>query len=279
MCLYPYKAYLLEFIDSNGELCRSIRFVKNNDADLGYNWTPLDLPCGKCLECLQQYSKEWSFRIMLEASLYEKNCFITLTYKNSPNFLVKKDLQDFLKRLRRRLEPLRIRFFACGEYGKKGKRPHFHLIVFGWEPSDLVPFFRDKKGNQIYLSDFVSSVWSKGFITVGSLSLESAKYCAKYLQKMQKNYTFFKVKPFVLMSLKPGIGLKAFQLKEDIFLKSDKIYFNGKSCKIPRYFLNKSLDFNKVSLIKENRIFKAQLLKPSDEMLKIRRLRANFLLK
>lgn len=284
MCLYPIKAYRLSFVDKkSGEEISQIKIVKDNSKDLSTGdvvYQPLDLPCQKCLECQRDYSKTWSFRIMLEAKQHKENCFLTLTYADNPKVLVKRDLQLFIKRLRRRIEPIKIRFFACGEYGKKGLRPHFHLIVFGWKPHDLEFFFKDKQGNNIYKSKFVADVWKKGFISVGELTQESAKYCAKYMQKMQPRYNTFEVKPFTLMSLKPGIGLDSYLENEDIYLKSDKIYLNGEWCKIPRYYLDNSKKRAKVSenLIK-NRILKSNLLKPSEDVLEIRRKIAYELLK
>ena len=78
-----------------------------------------------------------------EAKLHKENCFITLTYNNNnlPKYksLVKKELQDFFKRLRKKYGE-GIRYYACGEYGPKGKRPHYHAIIFGWKPKDLKYF-------------------------------------------------------------------------------------------------------------------------------------------
>jgi hypothetical protein len=42
--------------------------------------------------------------------------------------LKKKELQNFLKRLRKNAG-FTFRYFACGEYGKKG-RPHYHILLF-----------------------------------------------------------------------------------------------------------------------------------------------------
>lgn len=79
-------------------------------------------PCGKCVECKEQYSTEWAFRCMLEASKHEQNCFITLTY-NDANLpkegVCKRSAQLFMKRLRKSIEPLKVRYFLCGEYGAK----------------------------------------------------------------------------------------------------------------------------------------------------------------
>lgn len=286
MCLFPLKAYRISFFDDiTGEYVSQIKIVNDNSKDLSVpnlvTYEPLELSCGKCLECQKEYSKEWSFRIMLEAKKYAENCFVTLTYASTDGELHKRDLQLFIKRLRRHLEPLKIRYFACGEYGSKGGRPHFHLIIFGWKPKDLVFFFKDKKTySNIYTSDFLSRVWSNGFVTVGDLTLESAKYCAKYMQKLETSYKTHKTKPFVTMSLKPGIGLYSYLEKEDIYLQTDKIYFNGSWCKIPRYYLDKSLrNCKDLTNLKNNRLLRSNIFKKSDDELEILRIRANDLLK
>lgn len=192
--------------------------------------------CGKCIECLMFRSNEWSFRIMNEASLYQDNCFITLTYNedNLPQegFLVKRDLQLFVKRLRKELEPLKIRYFACGEYGSKGKRPHYHIIIFGWKPPDLMFFKIDKSGEPIFRSSIIEKLWKNGFSSIGELTKDSAKYCAKYLQKL--NVIDNKPMPFTLMSKKPAIGVNSINSN---MINTDKVYANGKYIKLPRSYL------------------------------------------
>lgn len=211
------------------------------------------VPCGKCLECLQRKSVEWSFRIMQEASLYDKNCFLTLTY-NDENLPVdgsvsRREVQLFIKRLRKSLTPLKIRFFACGEYGKQRLRPHYHIIIFNWFPSDCFLCSSHKVSDKLYRSPFLEKIWTKGFSSVGDLTLDSAKYCAKYMQKSQfenrrKNGTYGLYPPFVQMSNRNGIGYD-FAFTADLI--SDRIYFRGKSCKIPRYYL-KVLERNNIDL-------------------------------
>lgn len=112
----------------------------------------VEIPCGQCIECRLQRSRRWADRCMLELGYHESSYFLTLTYDNdhipkNPLIdydtgeiyaenatLVKKDLQDFMKRLRRAYEykgyDNKLRFFACGEYGSQTLRPHFHIIVF-----------------------------------------------------------------------------------------------------------------------------------------------------
>lgn len=194
--------------------------------------------CGKCLECLQKYSNEWALRCALEAKKYVDNCFLTLTYEKCGDTLVKKHLQSFIKRLRERIEPVKIRFFGCGEYGSQGLRPHYHLIIFGWKPNDLDILSTKAK---LFRSQFVENVWhggedispyKQGFVSVGvDVNEFTAKYCAKYLAKLNKVKDGC-IKPFTLMSRKPGIAFDS--ITSDLLEKG--LFVNGKRQVLPRYF-------------------------------------------
>ena len=111
---------------------------------------PLTIPCGKCTGCRTEYSRQWAMRIKHEESLWDRNCFITLTYedkhlprKGNSTTLIKKDFQDFMKRLREPNEsldwepPKPIRYYHCGEYGDQFGRPHYHAILFNTNFPDL----------------------------------------------------------------------------------------------------------------------------------------------
>lgn len=138
--------------------------------------------------------------------MHDKACFITLTYseKNLPEngSLSSRDLQLFFKRLRKKLHPHKIRYFACGEYGERFKRPHYHAIIFGLENSCLT-------------WQLISDVWNKGIIDVGSVTKDSISYVAGYVSKKINNEDREKVKAglisreFCRMSLKPAIGASA----------------------------------------------------------------------
>lgn len=193
------------------------------------------VPCGKCVECSKAVSTEWAFRICQEASLYDYNCCLTLTYDNEHlpdgEVLVRRDIQLFLKSLRKHVSPRKIRVFYSGEYGSLRGRPHFHCIVFNYMPPDLVEFSH-RKGRTFYTSKTISDLWKRGNILVGEVDFHTAFYTAKYLQKC---IDFGKpVKPFVGMSTRPGIGY-AFATPK--CLETDKIYVDGKTHKIPRYYL------------------------------------------
>lgn len=251
----------------NGEIKTRLKFVRQDkveevyDKMIEYNKKIIEVPCNHCIECFQEHSKEWTYRIMCEASYYKYNCMITLTYANTNGELCKRDLQLFLKRLRKKLSPQKIRYFACGEYGSKGQRPHFHIILFNYKPSDL-KLFKHEKTYDVFISKEVSEIWKNGFISVLELNEMSIKYCSKYLQKFN-NYKNKKVKPFIVMSNRPGIGYKYFMENKEVLVKTDKIIFNGNYLKLPRYFQKLAiLNGFDLTQLKENREKKYKLIKP-----------------
>lgn len=194
----------------------------------------MTVKCGKCIECQQAASQEWAVRIMLEARQHSHSCCLTLTYDNvhvSSNYsLCRRDIQLFLKKLRKALSPLKIRYFYSGEYGEKYGRPHFHMIVFGWRPHDLVLHFM-KKQNRYFSSAFTQKIWGKGMVCVGDLDYRTAVYCAKYLQKFSAPGR--EPRPFIGMSNRPGIGFNS--IKPEM-LFDGCFYYDGRKIPLPRYF-------------------------------------------
>lgn len=222
------------------------------------------LPCGQCLDCRCRHAQEWANRIMLEAQYHEHSYFITLTYDEehvprvcSPDgelvlTLRPKDLQDFIRRLRRQQEYHKsnhIRFYAVGEYGSTTHRPHYHIIVFGLELNDLKYIGRNKHGTPLHDSDTIRSLWQNGLTEVDVMTWEAAAYCARYTtKKLGKAETDFYeqhglVPEFSRMSLKPAIGWQYFEDNMQQIYEDDKIYIStakgGRTCKPPRYYDDK----------------------------------------
>lgn len=250
MCLNPRFARLLELKDGK----RQISF-KVDSVDIDFHNYDITLPCGKCPECLVEYSKEWAFRIMCEHEYHEESCFITLTYAEDPVSVSKDECQRFLKRLRFKLHPLKIKYFICGEYGSQGKRPHYHAIIFGWKPKDLTFVRKTKKGSVIFTSKVLEKLWNKGFVSVGDVSLYDAFYSAKYMQKLNDQLPGVE-KPFVLMS--KGLGYQYMVDHAEELQQSDEIWFSGDKYHIPRYFMRKAeaelgLDFSYVKAMRQKK--------------------------
>lgn len=217
---------LLAFRDSFGEvkivgsLLSNYRLYSSfSGVDLGKNgiseW--LFLPCGHCLSCRMSLAHMWSMRCRYELESHEDACFVTLTYRNADlpvdGSLQKEDYQKFLKRLRKRLDPQKIRYFGCGEYGLKKLRPHYHFIIFGWCPSDLKFFFK-RGANIVYRSEFLEELWPHGFCSVGAVSDESIKYVCRYtMKKAFQDLPKSLLPSFTVCSSRPAIG-------RDWFLKN-----------------------------------------------------------
>lgn len=242
---------------------------------------PIQLPCGKCIGCRLKYSRDWALRCVHEAKLHDRNCFITLTYDDDhihwseitgEQTLYKKDLQDFFKRLRRHIEPAKLRFYACGEYGDVTHRPHYHAIIFGYDFPDK-KFFKIRGSYPTYISDLLTKIWKNGNTLVAGVSFDSCAYVARYvLKKLNGELANEKYegiqKEFVNMSRRPGIARDFYdKYKNDIFPYDECIVTdNGKvrKCKPSRYY-DRLFDIEQPDLMEEvKNKRKIQALKNSD---------------
>lgn len=155
------------------------------------------VPCGKCIPCLMAKRQEWSFRLEQEFKYSHGAFFVTLTYdyKHYPSggSLDKRHVQLYLKRLRKKDGTNKIRYYCVGEYGSHFGRPHYHLLLFGAQESDIRSSWTDSKNCPI------------GFVHVGRVTGSSIAYVTKYI--IQKNdVQGDKEKPFSLMSRRYGLG-------------------------------------------------------------------------
>ena len=224
----PFGFWVSEY---GGEYKRKLWFRE----PLSLDRSEVYIPCRKCFECIQSYSNNWALRCCLEAKQHSKNCFITLTYDNEHlEDINVSAVQKFIKRLRKHFGAKSLRYFACGEYGENTRRPHYHIILFGVDFSaDRMFLKRDKRGNVLYFSPTLMKLWKNGFHSIGDLSFESAKYCAKYMQKF--NFADGK-KSFTLQSRKPAIGYNYAILHKEEICRTGKIYLNGKEFSVPWQF-------------------------------------------
>ena len=175
-CYHPLQAY------RSRQVGEPLRFSRRD----GYEDRPVSVPCGRCVGCRLERSRQWAVRCMHEAQLYDDNCFLTLTYDEanlpSSQSVEIRDFQLFMKKLRRHFEPRRIRFLHCGEYGDENLRPHYHAIVFNLDFDDKTLFFVNN-GKRIYVSETLTKIWSNGHASIGDVTFESAAYVARYCMK------------------------------------------------------------------------------------------------
>lgn len=214
----------------------------------------LTLPCGQCVGCRLERSRQWAVRCVHEGQMHDWNTFVTLTYskENLPewNSLNYRHFQLFMKRMRKRMG-IPIRFFMCGEYGEREKRPHYHACLFGVFFSDRYPWRISPSGHQLYRSPMLESLWDLGNAEIGDFCFDTAAYVARYIMKKvtgpeaESHYAKLDlltgeigaVTPeFIRMSLKPGIGATWFDKYNAEVYPHDRVVINGAKAKPPRYY-------------------------------------------
>ncbi len=215
----------------------------------------IELPCGQCVGCRLERSRQWAVRCSLEAKEYDENCFITLTYKDSKlplrGSLDVRHFQLFMKRLRKRYCDRKIKVMYCGEYGdeKNSFRPHFHACLFNVDFDDK-RFLFSKNGKKIYTSKTLDEIWEeRGWASTAELEFESAAYVARYTlkkvvgQMADGHYLRFDRETGEFYSLRPefafmsnGIGSTWFRKFGEEVFPSDEVICRGRRMRPPRYF-------------------------------------------
>lgn len=205
----------------------------------------LDLPCGQCIGCRLERSRQWAIRCMHEASMWEENCFLTLTYDDDhlplDGSLRLEDFQLFMKRLRKSRDE-KVRYYHCGEYGERFGRPHYHALLFNCDFDDK-RLFSERNGQKVYSSEVLSKLWPFGFSVIGEVTFESAAYVARYVMKKvtgeKAGAHYGNRRPeYTTMSRRPGIGKSWFdKYRSDVF-PVDRVFARGVSSRPPRYYDN-----------------------------------------
>jgi len=239
--------------------------------------------CRRCYPCLSNIRNDWTFRLEQELKLAYSGYFITLTYDDvqlpikkedhpiarlahlvntygnrvfsevGVPSLYKKDVQDFIKRMRAKQDYLinsnllkntyynrySIRYYAVGEYGEKTKRPHYHMIVFNIHPE---------------IAEDIEKIWGMGHVVVKSAGTESIHYTTKYCIKRVGQFDKTKVPPFNLMSKKPPLGIgyyySAGRYHKDT-LSTQAVNIHGKKVNMPAFYKSRIFSDYEQSIFKE----------------------------
>lgn len=268
------------------------------------------LPCGGCISCRRERRQELTLLQCCEASLHEDNWFITLTYEDAitkeltgslPFSLRREHLSGFCQSMRKycRYNRSEFRFFACGEYGERYMRPHYHLSVFGLSPSllgiedfeaninerkkglahgklykNLQTPQRDSNGNAYWQSQIISDRWIFGAHKIYRADRETYQYVAGYVTKKltgERGREFRasgRASEFQAQS-RPSIGWPWFNaFRKSIAqvdgdkLVNDVVSISGISWKCPRIFDKwlSTIDPKHAQLIKDLRTKDAPLI-------------------
>lgn len=223
--------------------CQNLKYLPKHD---------MVVPCGNCVFCCATKRSDWALRLHYEGRKYLDKSFLTLTYadahlhwKSGISQLYKRDLQLFFKRVRRC--GYKLRYYAVGEYGSKTFRPHYHILLFGSVPEDVI-----------------REAWPKGHVHIGKVTEASVMYCLGYIVngkgwKMRTR----RERPFSLMSRKPGLGANYLTPAMIAWHKSDRKNYavlDGKKRHLPRYYKIKifsKIDQIRIAYRDQKAVFKA----------------------
>jgi hypothetical protein len=273
-CYRPIRAWHSRTLNPSGK--RSLVFKQSEACD---PINSIDLPCGRCVGCRLEHSRQWAIRCLHESQLYEDNVFVTLTYDENhlpgDGSLVPKHFQDFMKRLRKKYSDRKIRYFHCGEYGDKFQRPHYHAIFFNLDFEDK-KLHQAKDGFRLYTSEILQRLWGFGFCIIGSVTFESAAYVARYItkkvtgDKSEEHYNGRKPE-YCTMSRRPGIGSEWYERYSSDVHSNDFVVINGKRVGVPKFYDSKLSD-SELLKIKQSRKYEAYQYKDNNTLnrLKVR---------
>lgn len=247
-CYGPLTGYRARRVAKSGK--RPLVF----DKAAGFSDLPVTIPCGRCIGCRLEHSRQWAIRCMHEASLHEDNAFITLTYDDAHlpphGSLVKADFQKFMKRLRKAIAPRTVRYFHAGEYGEDFARPHYHALLFGWDWPDK-QIWRQGENNRAWRSPMLEKLWTFGHSESGAVTFESAAYVARYVVKKltgepaDEHYQrldpltgeLVAITPeYATMSRNPGIARPWLDRYLSDVYPADNVVARGVPSKPPRYY-------------------------------------------
>lgn len=171
--------------------------------------------------------RDWGIRCYHEAQCHEYSSFLTLTYRDAPEKVSVHDLQCFIKRMRKHHE---LRYFGCGEYGGKTRRPHYHLLIFGEDfltPAKYVA----EAGNDTYINTWVEKVWGHGEVRISPVNPERCFYSAGYcLKKIGDKDTF------AIQSRNPTIGREWLNQNWDNLRRTGHVIIDGQKNAIPQVY-------------------------------------------
>ncbi|QXP08087.1 MAG: replication initiator protein [Arizlama microvirus] len=235
------------------------------------------------MECRIKKSREWAIRCTHELITAEIGCFITLTF-NDENLdpigsLRKRDMQLFWKKLRKKIQPTKLRYFHGAEYSPEG-RPHHHAIIFGYDFPDKIFLKTSRSGFPIWTSETLDSVWtnskneSLGFAIIQDISYDACSYVAKYTQKKitgnlaKQHYKIIddygneqqRLPEYGSMSRRPhGIGYDWYKkYAQTDWLQNDKIAISDKIKVSPPRYYDKRLDIDQSDLLKSLKVTRQQ---------------------
>lgn len=270
-CYSPLTAYWSTRFGESGK--RLVTFNRNE----AFSGVPLKLPCGQCIGCRLERSRQWAMRCMHEKQFHKSSWFVTLTYNEESlpldGSLNHRTFQLFCKRLRKACGP--FRFYMCGEYGELNRRPHYHAILYGIDFDDRRFYkYADKGRTQmLQTSEKLSAIWGLGFVVLAEVNFETCAYVARYVVDkvtgdaakefyswVDQDGQLHEVAPeYNKSSNRPGIGQAYFNKYGAEVYSHDSVVMNGREVRPPRFYDKKmeAIDPKRMEALKLKRHAKA----------------------
>lgn len=249
-CHYPIPAYL----SRDGKVT-----FERKDKAFGKRGL-MHIPCGMCRGCKADHARDWAIRCYHESQLHTDAAFINPTYAPAHlppgGTLVPDHLRLFFMRLRK--DGHKFRYFACGEYGEKRGRPHYHICMFGWSPPRDRIINKSATGGILYESDYLNRKWKYGSILFSDFTPATARYTAHYTADKLKKYSLDELDPdtglrpyekmtddgevvdlvpeFQRQSLKPGIGIPWLEKNWREVFPADSVVMDGREYPPPKAY-------------------------------------------
>lgn len=205
----------------------------------------ISVPCGRCEACLSSRAREWSVRLLHELETAKDAVFVTLTYSDQDlpgdGSLDRGEFPRFMKRLRKLCPGRRFKYYACGEYGGRTGRPHYHAILFGLTRCGSCRCCsasgraRQKLPEVDSGCELLERAWPFGHVDVGEVTEDSCFYVADYLGKSYGEVAFGgRVPAFSLMS--KSVGREWVRKHQDRLVADLGIRVRGRMIALPRYY-------------------------------------------
>lgn len=164
---------------------------------------------------------------------------------------VKKFIKDLRNYAKRKLGIDGIKYLYCGEYGEN-KRPHYHMLLFGMPlpMNEASKIHVDKKFfKEHWKSQILQELWPYGMHDIANMEWSDAAYVCRYTMKKiyeeEESDRWYaengKMKEFIRMSNRPGIGMKYYQRNKFKIYENDSMIMktvkgNTGSFKPPKAF-------------------------------------------
>lgn len=210
----------------------------------------ISVPCGRCPNCLERKRNELAVRTYYENEYSVCSTWCTLTYQdkylpiNAEGVisLKKRDVDNFLKRLRTSIDPIGVRYLIVGEYGDEFGRPHYHCALFFDKAITVegVNLIIEKAWSKRTTYNKPTKTWNReplGHVHFGLLESGSIYYTIGYmLKKSDDEYLDGEIPPFRMMSR--GLGIEYCLRNKDYHIEGKYVFvtIDGTKRAMPEYF-------------------------------------------